>query len=148
MTATERGLGLLLLGALCLFFSRAAFAVNCPPVMISPYLLEPGRSDILVADVILVAKSPADLSGPIDAVILDVTAVYVGSAPRRIAVENRDFIFPECRIFPSLASFPIGSRLMVKVRQDPVSGLFSSSMREDQILIEDDSLNGFVFPPD
>lgn len=135
---------LLLFWVLCIG-SSPAMAGNCVP---PPHILSPNATDRLVADAVVIGKVPSPIEGHFDSAIMRVSAVYAGAAPRRIVVESGApaVVSIECPI--DMGAYPVGTRLLLSVRQDPVTGRFGAGSYDRVLTLEGSTISGLLVRPD
>lgn len=120
-----------------------AVASNCPP---PSHLLSPQQTNRLVADVTVTGKTPSLAEGQSDSAVVTVNTVFAGFAPRKIVIDSSIGGF-ECGF--SLASTPIGTRIVVGVLQDYASGRYGGGWVSDYaVLVEEgDLVEGYLVRP-
>lgn len=135
---------LLLLVVLSVNSSLAVAGICIPP----PHILSPNAGDRLVADVVVIGKVPSLNEGHFDSAIMRASAVYAGAAPRRIVVESGPPAVNSIDCPINLGGYPVGTRLLMNIRQDPVTGRFGAGFSDRVAVVEGGSVSGLLVYPD
>lgn len=125
--------------------SLSAVAGNCIPL---PHLLSPNEENRLVADAVVIGTAPSAMEGHYDSAIMRVSAVYAGSAPRRIVVESGSLEVNSIDCPLRLDNIAIGTRLLLNVRQDPVTGQFGGGRSDRIASLDGSTISGLLVFPD
>lgn len=142
--ALTSALPLCLLAVLCVS-PLSASAGNCIP---TPHILSPNAGGRLVADAVVIGKAASPVEGYYDSAVMRVSAVYAGAAPRRIVVESGRPAVNSIECPLRLDNVPIGTRLLMNVQQDPITGRLGGGFYDSVLRVDGNEISGRLVYPD